>query len=147
MFFRTEFVNPHLISVRLNERKQFNSNEENKKLAYLLDLKTICIGNRKTHFMYPVIYILFPTTALFSLPKYDIPSNKNQLTRITRYLINKMTIVSLQYTVVNYTILLKPIVINFQRSKITDFSLKKAVFRAIDIHCIFDGIQLILLVN
>ncbi|XP_025413024.1 intraflagellar transport protein 172 homolog isoform X3 [Sipha flava] len=40
---RTEFVNPHLISVRLNERKQFNSNEENKKLAYLLDLKTICI--------------------------------------------------------------------------------------------------------
>ncbi|XP_050421465.1 intraflagellar transport protein 172 homolog [Adelges cooleyi] len=40
---RTEFVNPHLISVRLNERKQFNSNEDNKKLAYLLDLKTICI--------------------------------------------------------------------------------------------------------
>lgn len=41
---RTEFMNPHLISVRLNERKQLNSNEENKKLAYLLDLKTICIG-------------------------------------------------------------------------------------------------------
>lgn len=37
---RTEFANPHLISVRLNERVQ---NLENKKLAYLLDLKTICI--------------------------------------------------------------------------------------------------------
>lgn len=37
---RTEFVNPHLISVRLNERHQYM---ENKKLAYLLDLKTICI--------------------------------------------------------------------------------------------------------
>ncbi|KAK7792281.1 hypothetical protein R5R35_013312 [Gryllus longicercus] len=39
---RTEFMNPHQISVRLNERKQ-NSAEDNKKLAYLLDLKTICI--------------------------------------------------------------------------------------------------------
>ncbi|XP_065171784.1 intraflagellar transport protein 172 homolog [Atheta coriaria] len=36
---RTEFANPHLISVRLNERSQ----TDNKKLAYLLDLKTICI--------------------------------------------------------------------------------------------------------
>jgi len=35
---RTEFANPHLISVRLNERNQLN---DNKKLAYLLDLKTI----------------------------------------------------------------------------------------------------------
>ncbi|XP_065212288.1 intraflagellar transport protein 172 homolog [Planococcus citri] len=40
---RTEFMNPHLISVRLNERKQPNSAEDNKKLAYLLDLKTICV--------------------------------------------------------------------------------------------------------
>ncbi|XP_073968518.1 intraflagellar transport protein Oseg2 isoform X1 [Rhodnius prolixus] len=40
---RTEFMNPHLISVRLNERKHVNSSEENKKLAYLLDRKTICI--------------------------------------------------------------------------------------------------------
>ncbi|KAG8268153.1 hypothetical protein J6590_035122 [Homalodisca vitripennis] len=40
---RTEFMNPHLISVRLNERRQLNTSEENKKLAYLLDLKTICI--------------------------------------------------------------------------------------------------------
>ncbi|XP_063226619.1 intraflagellar transport protein 172 homolog isoform X1 [Bacillus rossius redtenbacheri] len=39
---RTEFMNPHQISVRLNERR-LNPNEENKKLAYLLDLKTICI--------------------------------------------------------------------------------------------------------
>lgn len=37
---RTEFANPHLISVRLNERGQ---TIDNKKLAYLLDLKTICI--------------------------------------------------------------------------------------------------------
>lgn len=37
---RTEFANPHLISVRLNERSQ---NFDNKKLAYLLDLKTICV--------------------------------------------------------------------------------------------------------
>ncbi|XP_044261133.1 intraflagellar transport protein 172 homolog [Tribolium madens] len=37
---RTEFANPHLISVRLNERI---STTDNKKLAYLLDLKTICI--------------------------------------------------------------------------------------------------------
>ncbi|KAI4469975.1 hypothetical protein MML48_1g12569 [Holotrichia oblita] len=37
---RTEFANPHLISVRLNER---NSQTNNKKLAYLLDLKTVCI--------------------------------------------------------------------------------------------------------
>ncbi|KAL1502378.1 hypothetical protein ABEB36_007525 [Hypothenemus hampei] len=37
---RTEFVNPHLMSVRLNERSQ---TQENKKLAYLLDLKTIIV--------------------------------------------------------------------------------------------------------
>lgn len=43
---RTEFANPHLISVRLNERSQ---NFENKKLAYLLDLKTICIIDLISH--------------------------------------------------------------------------------------------------
>lgn len=37
---RTEFMNPHLISIRLNERKQV----DNKKIAYLIDLKTIAIG-------------------------------------------------------------------------------------------------------
>lgn len=37
---RTEFANPHLLSVRLNER---HHDDNNKKLAYLLDLKTICI--------------------------------------------------------------------------------------------------------
>ncbi len=36
---RTEFMNPHLISVRINERKQ----TDNKKLAYLIDMNTICI--------------------------------------------------------------------------------------------------------
>lgn len=40
---RTEFMNPHLISVRLNERRSNNQTEDNKKLAYLLDLKTICV--------------------------------------------------------------------------------------------------------
>ncbi|KAK7878726.1 hypothetical protein WMY93_030965 [Mugilogobius chulae] len=39
---RTEFMNPHLISVCLNERKVRGA-EENKKLAYLIDLKTIAI--------------------------------------------------------------------------------------------------------
>ncbi|XP_069461553.1 intraflagellar transport protein 172 homolog isoform X2 [Ambystoma mexicanum] len=37
---RTEFMNPHLISVRLNERKQ-KGMEESKKLSYLIDMKTI----------------------------------------------------------------------------------------------------------
>ncbi|XP_048371540.1 intraflagellar transport protein 172 homolog [Sphaerodactylus townsendi] len=37
---RTEFMNPHLISVRINERRQ-RGMEENKRLAYLMDIKTI----------------------------------------------------------------------------------------------------------
>ena len=41
---RTEFTNPHLISVRINERKQLGV-DQNKKLSYLVDLKTIAIGN------------------------------------------------------------------------------------------------------
>lgn len=40
---RTEFMNPHLISVRLNERKQQDV-KNNKKMAYLIDLKTISIS-------------------------------------------------------------------------------------------------------
>ncbi|XP_053566907.1 LOW QUALITY PROTEIN: intraflagellar transport protein 172 homolog [Bombina bombina] len=39
---RTEFMNPHLISVRLNERRQRGAGD-NKKLAYLVDMKTIAI--------------------------------------------------------------------------------------------------------
>ncbi|XP_047600746.1 intraflagellar transport protein 172 homolog isoform X11 [Lutra lutra] len=39
---RTEFMNPHLISVRINERRQ-RGMEDNKKLAYLVDIKTIAI--------------------------------------------------------------------------------------------------------
>ncbi|RUS80517.1 hypothetical protein EGW08_011738 [Elysia chlorotica] len=39
---RTEFMNPHLISVRLNERKQ-KGVTDNKKMAYLIDLKTVAI--------------------------------------------------------------------------------------------------------
>ncbi|CAG9816108.1 unnamed protein product [Phaedon cochleariae] len=45
---RTEFANPHLISVRLNER---NQTADNKKLAYLLDLKTVCIVDLVNGFM------------------------------------------------------------------------------------------------
>uniref|UniRef100_A0A669PJU1 Intraflagellar transport protein 172 homolog n=1 Tax=Phasianus colchicus TaxID=9054 RepID=A0A669PJU1_PHACC len=45
---RTEFVNPHLVSVRINERQQ-RGVEENKRLAYLIDIKTIAtvdlVGN------------------------------------------------------------------------------------------------------
>ncbi|XP_025050082.1 intraflagellar transport protein 172 homolog [Alligator sinensis] len=37
---RTEFMNPHLISVRINERRQ-RGLEESKRLAYLIDIKTI----------------------------------------------------------------------------------------------------------
>ncbi len=44
-------MNPHLISVRLNERKPANSTEDNKKLAYLLDLKTICVGESEFFFL------------------------------------------------------------------------------------------------
>ena len=40
---RTEFMNPHLISVRINERKQKDV-DQCKKLAYLIDLHTISIG-------------------------------------------------------------------------------------------------------
>lgn len=59
---RTEFVNPHVISVRLNERgntlwvwicchlifvlceqRNFFYSRNNKKLAYLMDMKTICV--------------------------------------------------------------------------------------------------------
>ena len=39
---RTEFMNPHLISVQINERK-VKGLEESKRLAYLLDLKTIAL--------------------------------------------------------------------------------------------------------
>lgn len=39
---RTEFVNPHLISVRINEGDS-TILRENKKLAYLLDKRTICV--------------------------------------------------------------------------------------------------------
>ena len=39
---RTEFMNPHVISVRINERK-VRGIEDNKRLAYLLDLKTIAL--------------------------------------------------------------------------------------------------------
>uniref|UniRef100_A0A3B4BGA9 Intraflagellar transport protein 172 homolog n=1 Tax=Periophthalmus magnuspinnatus TaxID=409849 RepID=A0A3B4BGA9_9GOBI len=39
---RTEFMNPDLISVCLNGRKRSGA-EDNKKLAYLIDLKTIAI--------------------------------------------------------------------------------------------------------
>ncbi|CAL8090514.1 unnamed protein product [Calicophoron daubneyi] len=39
---RTEFTSPYLISVRVNERN-FGESKPNKKIAYMLDLKTITI--------------------------------------------------------------------------------------------------------
>jgi len=45
---RTELMNPHLISVRLNERFHAHKDaEDNKKMAYLIDPKTISIGKIK----------------------------------------------------------------------------------------------------
>merc|ERR1719239_642832 len=44
---RTEFMNPHLISVRLNERKQ-KGIQDNKKMAYLIDLKTVAMTDLLT---------------------------------------------------------------------------------------------------
>jgi intraflagellar transport protein 172 len=43
-FLRMEFMNPHLISVRINERHR-KEGDNVKRLAYLLDLKTIGISN------------------------------------------------------------------------------------------------------
>nr|XP_020664000.1 intraflagellar transport protein 172 homolog [Pogona vitticeps] len=39
---RTEFMNPHLISVRINERRPRGA-EESKRLAYLVDIKTVAV--------------------------------------------------------------------------------------------------------
>jgi len=40
---RMEYLNPHLISVRINERRRIDD-EDVKRLAFLLDLKTIGIS-------------------------------------------------------------------------------------------------------
>ncbi|GFY01521.1 intraflagellar transport protein 172 homolog [Trichonephila clavipes] len=45
---RTEFMNPHLISVCLNKREN-NPLQDNKKLAYLIDLKTIAVIDLMTN--------------------------------------------------------------------------------------------------
>lgn len=41
-------MNPHLVSLRINERVQHKELEtrQNKKLAYLIDLQTITVGNK-----------------------------------------------------------------------------------------------------
>jgi len=50
---RTELMNPHLVSVRLNERQHANKRfEQNKKMAYLIDPKTICI---RKYLCYPFV--------------------------------------------------------------------------------------------
>lgn len=41
---RTEYMSPHLISVRINERRRGEDGPSCKKLAYLIDLHTICIS-------------------------------------------------------------------------------------------------------
>ena len=40
---RTEYMSPHLISVRINERRR-KDGAQCKKLAYLVDLHTVCIS-------------------------------------------------------------------------------------------------------
>ena len=46
---RTEHMSPHLISVRINERRRKDDDTPCKKLAYLIDLHTICISKRTIH--------------------------------------------------------------------------------------------------
>jgi hypothetical protein len=43
-WIRTEKISPHLISVRLNESRK---GKEIRRVAYLLDVHTISIGERK----------------------------------------------------------------------------------------------------
>lgn len=62
---RTEFMSPHLISVRINERKQ-QGVDQNKKLAYLIDLNTICIS--ETRFEMFNVYIIYFTLLSLILP-------------------------------------------------------------------------------
>ena len=50
---RTELMNPHLVSVRINERQHANKRfENNKKMAYLIDQKTIAIRKSTTMIIY-----------------------------------------------------------------------------------------------
>jgi hypothetical protein len=42
-------MNPHLISVRINERHRNKEGDNVKRLAYLLDLKTIGISKLPRH--------------------------------------------------------------------------------------------------
>ena len=44
---RTEYMSPHLISVRINERRR-KDGAQCKKLAYLVDLHTVCISELAT---------------------------------------------------------------------------------------------------
>ncbi len=66
---RTEFMNPHLISVRLNERKQ-RGVEDNKKMAYLIDIKTIAIRKLQLKYdlwyMHKIVFLLYPIALLVS---------------------------------------------------------------------------------
>lgn len=58
--FRTEWINPHVISVRVNERlpkKDLETGVTNKKLAYLLDLKSIIVGKVKIIYINPILLL------------------------------------------------------------------------------------------
>jgi len=52
-----EFMNPHLISVRINERKR-RDGAVVKRLAYLLDLKTIGISMSQVKLCHKMINYL-----------------------------------------------------------------------------------------
>ncbi|XP_039273606.2 intraflagellar transport protein 172 homolog [Styela clava] len=55
---RTEFMNPHLVSVRLNERRPTKGRGEadNKKMAYLADAKTVTVLDLLTGFNVATIH-------------------------------------------------------------------------------------------
>ena len=57
---RTEHMSPHLLSVRINERKHRQDQEADcKKLAYLVDLRTICISEPLVTFSFPLSFFSF----------------------------------------------------------------------------------------
>ena len=66
---RTEHMSPHLLSVRINERKHRQDQEADcKKLAYLVDLRTICISEPLITFSFPLFsFFLLEVCLLFDI--------------------------------------------------------------------------------
>ena len=53
---RTEHMSPHLLSVRINERRH-RSEAVCKKVAYLIDLRTICISGFHLFFFLCLLFL------------------------------------------------------------------------------------------